>query len=87
MPHPFLQRLLTTPQASGQIFKDDENGFSSVSDMCFMPINYEGFGDSSKKILITKAKTFLSPSPPDNKKMSQRSDKKEFKTGFKTMRP
>ncbi len=29
-PPPFLQ------QASGQIFKDDKNGFSSISDICFM---------------------------------------------------
>jgi hypothetical protein len=29
-PHPFLQ------QASGQIFKDDVNGFSSTSHMCFI---------------------------------------------------
>ncbi len=29
-PHPFLQ------QASGQVFKDDVNGFSSTSDICFM---------------------------------------------------
>jgi hypothetical protein len=29
-PHPFLQ------QASGQIFKDDVNGFSSISDISYM---------------------------------------------------
>ncbi len=29
-PHPFQQ------QASGQIFKDDVNGFPSISDICFM---------------------------------------------------
>ncbi len=29
-PHPFLR------QASGQIFKDDVNAFSSISDFCFM---------------------------------------------------
>ncbi len=30
VPHPFLQ------QASGQIFKDDVNGFSSISDISYM---------------------------------------------------
>jgi hypothetical protein len=29
-PHPFLQ------QASGEIFEDDVNGFSSTADICFM---------------------------------------------------
>ncbi len=29
-PHPFLQ------QASGEIFEDDVNGFSSIADICFM---------------------------------------------------
>jgi hypothetical protein len=29
-PHPFLQKTY------GQIFKDDVNGFSSTSDICFM---------------------------------------------------
>jgi hypothetical protein len=31
-PHPFLQ------QASGQMYKDDVNGFSSQMDICFMDI-------------------------------------------------
>ncbi len=35
-PHPFLQ------QASGQIFKDDIDGFSSISDICFMVIKLSG---------------------------------------------
>jgi hypothetical protein len=39
-PHPILQstagRPKILPHASGQIFKDDTNGFSSTSDICVM---------------------------------------------------
>jgi hypothetical protein len=34
LPHPFLQ------QASGQIFKDDMNGFSSTSGICSLVGKY-----------------------------------------------
>jgi hypothetical protein len=32
-----LKGLQIRVQASGQIFKDDVNGFSSISDICFLP--------------------------------------------------
>jgi hypothetical protein len=37
-PHPFMQK------ASGQIFKDDVNGFSSTSDDCCMPYSRLALG-------------------------------------------
>jgi hypothetical protein len=44
--HPFLQ------QASGQIFKDDVDGFSSMSDIRFMPAAQRFSAASSSSFLF-----------------------------------
>jgi hypothetical protein len=55
LPHPFLQ------QASGKIFKDDVNCFSSTSDICFIVPNCVVGGSS---IVNSQQRVAIIGSPP-----------------------
>ncbi len=52
-PYPFQQ------QVSGQIFKDDMNGFSSTSDICFMKFTEPTSINKNDSCFLNAARTFM----------------------------